>query len=112
MRTLGILRAPHIINNIDSFIIQGLGFSFTIMSAPRNSKRKGDGQRLNDAQRLEIIGLLEQPKTPSMRNIARQFGVDEKVIRNLKANKNGIRERARTVDQATQAKTFRVSQYG
>ena len=78
------------------------------MSSQRAVKRKGEGNRLSDRQRLEIIALLEQPKSPSMRNIARQYGVDEKTIRKLKANKNIICERAQRVDQATQESTFRV----
>jgi len=56
------------------------------MSSQRLVKRKGEGSRLNDRQRLEIIALLEQPKPPSMRNMARQYGVDDKTIRKLKAN--------------------------
>lgn len=79
------------------------------MSSQRAVKRKGEGNRLSDRQRLEIIALLKQPKSPSMRNIARQYGVDEKTIRKLKANKNIICERAQRVDQATQESTFRAS---
>jgi hypothetical protein len=38
-----------------------------------NKKRRGEGQRLSEAQRLEIIEMIEQPagKKPSMRSIAR-----------------------------------------
>ena len=80
------------------------------MNAQRTSKRKDEGQRLNDCQRMEIINLFDKSKPPSMRSVARQFGVDEKVIRKIKSRKDGIRERAQRVDQVTQETTFRDSQ--
>ena len=80
------------------------------MNAQRTSKRKGEGQRLNDRQRMDIINLLDRSKPPSMRSIAQQFGVDEKVIRKIKSSKDQIRERVQKVDQATQESSFRASQ--
>ena len=73
-------------------------------------KRKGEGPRLNDRQRMEIIALFDKPKPPSMRSIAREYGVNEKTIRNLRSNKDIVRERAQNVNQATQETTKRVSQ--
>jgi len=64
------------------------------MSLQCSVKHKGKGSHLNDHQHLEIIALLEQPKPPSMRNMAQQYGIDDKTIQKLKANKDEILERA------------------
>ena len=79
------------------------------MNAQRTSEHKGEGQRLNDRQRMDIIYLLDQSNPPPMRSIARQFGVDEKLIRKIKSSKVQIRERVQKVDQATQKSSFRAS---
>ena len=44
--------------------------------------KRGQGNCLNDAQCLEIIEKLWQTsgKKPSMRSLAREYGVDEKAI--------------------------------
>lgn len=72
-------------------------------------KRKGHDQRLNNRQRMEIITVLEQSKPSTNQSIARQYGVDEKIIRKLKASKDEICERIQRIDHATQEYTFRVS---
>ena len=43
---------------------------------------------LNDEERLQI--LVEQPSSPSLRNIGRQFGVSESAIRSLIKKKDEI----------------------
>ena len=73
-------------------------------------KAKGKGPRLNDRQRMEIIALFDKPKPPLMQSIAQEYGVDEKTIRNLRSNKDIVRERPQNVNQATQETAKRVSQ--
>ncbi|EGZ07952.1 hypothetical protein PHYSODRAFT_256009 [Phytophthora sojae] len=64
------------------------------------SKRKrgsgpGSGPRLNDLQRLEIIQRHRSMSAPvSLRQLARDFGVDEKTIRRVVAASNDIEARA------------------
>jgi hypothetical protein len=65
------------------------------MSLQRAGERRGEGPRLNDRQRMEIIASFDKPKPPSMRSIAQEYGVDEKTIRNLRSNKDIVHERAR-----------------
>jgi len=48
---------------------------------------RGKGTRLNDAQRLQIIDIIDRPNPPSMRSIARQFDVTEKAIHKIKLPK-------------------------
>ena len=67
------------------------------------SKRKrGEGRRLNDSERLQIIKRLEHPCLESMRSIAWQIGITEKVVKSIKKKgkdwisywKNGWKEPA------------------
>ncbi|KAE9160724.1 hypothetical protein PF004_g31076, partial [Phytophthora fragariae] len=61
------------------------------------SKRKrgaGSGPRLNDVQRLEIIQRHRSVSAPvSLRQLARNFGVDEKTIRRVVAASADIEAR-------------------
>ena len=62
------------------------------MSTSTTEKHKrGSGTCLKDAQRLQILDFLEQLLPPSIRQIARQFDVDEKAIRNLIKKKDEVR---------------------
>ena len=74
-----------------------------------STHKQGVGVRLNDEQRLQILELLEQPLSPSLRNIGRQFSVSEFSIRSLIKKKNEIRLRVQTEDQNARKKTFRGS---
>ena len=71
--------------------------------------KRGAGLRLNDEQRLQILDLVEQPSSPSLRNIGRQFGVSESAIRSLIKKKDEIRLRAQQKDHNARKKTFRGS---
>lgn len=75
-----------------------------------NKKRRGEGQRLSEAQRLEIIEMIEQPagKKPSMRSIARMYGVNDKTIRNVLAASQEIKSRAVNMEISVREKTFRI----
>ena len=78
------------------------------MSTSTTEKHKrGSGTCLKDAQRLQILDFLEQLLPPSIRQIARQFYVDEKAIRNLIKKKDEVRMRAEQQDQNKQMTTFR-----
>ena len=71
--------------------------------------KRGAGLRLNDEQRLQILDLVEQPSSPSLRNIGRQFGVSESAIRSLIKKKDEIRLHAQQKDQNTRKITSKVS---
>ena len=75
-----------------------------------NKKRRGEGQRLSEAQRLEIIEMIEQPagKKSSMRSIARMYGVNDKTIRNVLAASQEIKSRAVNMEISIREKTFRI----
>jgi len=62
------------------------------MSLQQTVKRKGEGICLNNRQCMEIIVFLDKPRPPSLQSIAWEYGVNEKTIRNLKENKDVVRE--------------------
>ena len=75
----------------------------------RSKRKKGEGKRLNDEERLEIINMLENPNCSSMRSIARDLGVGEKTIRNIKSNMAAIKARIVQTNDAKRKKTKRLS---
>ena len=75
----------------------------------RSKRKKGEGKRLNDEERLEIINMLENPNCSSMRSIARDLGVGEKTIRNIKSNMAAIKARIVQTNDAERKKTKRLS---
>ncbi|KAF1318683.1 Jerky protein, partial [Globisporangium splendens] len=70
-------------------------------------RKRGGGERLNDAQRLEIIRLRRQDNPPSLRSLAREFRVTEKSIRNVMQSAAEIEKRNENVDVKQQTQTFR-----
>ena len=75
-----------------------------------NSTHKwGVGPRLNDEQRLQVLDLVEQPSSPSLRNIGRQFGVTEYPIRSLIKKKDEVWVCVHQKDQNTIITSFRGS---
>lgn len=70
----------------------------------RSKRKKGEGKRLNDEERLEIINMLENPNCSSMRSIARDLGVGEKTIRNIKSNMAAIKARIVQTNDAERKK--------
>ena len=75
-----------------------------------DSKRKrGEGRRLNDSERLQIIESREHPCSESMRSIARQFGINEKVVRIIKKDKEKIKSRIEKMDENSRLKSKRAS---
>ena len=47
---------------------------------------RGQGRRLTDAERLQILNIIGGPNPPSIRKIAREFGIDEKAVHKIKAS--------------------------
>mmetsp|Transcript_22281 Transcript_22281/g.32563 ORF Transcript_22281/g.32563 Transcript_22281/m.32563 type:complete len:148 (-) Transcript_22281:422-865(-) len=74
-----------------------------------NKRGKGRGRRLTDEQRLQIIQKLESRNAPSMRSIAREYGVNEKSIRYLKKDKDAIKERISQTSERSRKVTKRAS---
>ena len=72
-------------------------------------RRKGEGKRLTDAERLKIIEALEGENPISMRRIALNFGVGEKTIRNIKKRKTEIKQRVSTSTVSESQKRKRIS---
>ena len=75
-----------------------------------SKRKKGEGKRLNDEERLQIINKLENPNNySSMRSIARDFGVGEKTIRDIKKNMIQIKARISQTSEEQRKKTKRIS---
>ena len=74
-----------------------------------SKRKKGEGKRLNDEERLQIIKKLENPNYSSMRSIARDFGVGEKTIRDIKKNMIQIKARISQTSEEQRKKTKRIS---
>lgn len=74
-----------------------------------SKRKKGEGKRLNDEERLEIINMLENPNCSSMRSIARHVGVGEKTIRNIKSNMVAIKAHIVETNDAQRKETKRIS---
>jgi Tc5 transposase DNA-binding domain/CENP-B N-terminal DNA-binding domain len=72
-------------------------------------RRKGEGKRLTDAERLQIIEALEGANPLSMRRIALNFGVGEKTIRNVKKRKTEIKQRVSSSTVSESQKRKRIS---
>ena len=72
-------------------------------------RARGQGKRLYDAQRLEIVNIIDGLNPPSLRSIGRQFEVNEKVIRNIKESKYEIKNRTSTMTEAARKKSKRAS---
>jgi Tc5 transposase DNA-binding domain/CENP-B N-terminal DNA-binding domain len=72
-------------------------------------RRKGEGKRLTDAERLQIIEALEGANPLSMRRIALNFGVGEKTIRNVKKRKTEIKQRVSNSTVSESQKRKRIS---
>ncbi|RHY38460.1 hypothetical protein DYB34_009242 [Aphanomyces astaci] len=64
------------------------------LNAPR---KRGEGKRLTDTERLQILGLFSAPvfanTAPSNRRVAKQYGVSESAIRALRLKEAKIIER-------------------
>lgn len=71
---------------------------------------KGKGKRLSDAERMQIIEMLESPTPPKMRKLARDFGVDEGSIRYVNKTKDTIKARNVGTTQTTREATYRHAQ--
>ena len=56
-------------------------------------RRKGEGKRLNENERMNIIAVIESENSPSLRKIAKLFGVGEKTVRDIKVKKEEIKHR-------------------
>ncbi|RLN74372.1 hypothetical protein BBJ28_00019274, partial [Nothophytophthora sp. Chile5] len=67
-----------------------------LYAPPAATKRKrGSGPRLNDLQRLEIVRKRQAATPPvSLRQLARDYGVDEKTVRRVVAASADIEARA------------------
>ena len=74
-----------------------------------SKRKKGEGKRLNDEERLQIIQKLENPNYSSMRSIARDFGVGEKTIRNIKKNMVTLKARIVQTNEEQRKKSKRIS---
>lgn len=72
-----------------------------------DKRKRGTGERLNDAQRLEIIRRRREEKPPSLRSLAREFNVSDKSIRNVMLCAEEIEKRNVNVDLKHQLQTFR-----
>ena len=72
-----------------------------------STRKRGVGPRLNDEQRLQILDLVEQPSSPSLRNIGRKFGVSESAIRSLIKKKDEVQMCVQQKDQNTRKTTFK-----
>ena len=72
-----------------------------------STHKRGAGPRLNDEQRLQILELVEQPSTPSLRKIGRKFGVSEGAIRSLIKKKDEVQICVQQKDQNTRKTTFK-----
>lgn len=70
-------------------------------------RKRGTGERLNDAQRLEIIRRRREENPPSLRSLAREFNVSDKSIRNVMLCAEEIEKRNVNVDLKHQLQTFR-----
>lgn len=70
----------------------------------QTSKSRDQGQCLNDC--MEVINLLET----YMRNIVKQFGVNEYFFWMIKSSKDDFREQIHSIHQATKESTLRASQ--
>lgn len=75
--------------------------------APALKRKRGGGERLNDAQRLEIIRQRRQPDAPSLRKLAGAFNVSERSIRNVMLSAAVIEQRAAHADVKAQLRTYR-----
>ncbi|TYZ68261.1 hypothetical protein PybrP1_005297 [[Pythium] brassicae (nom. inval.)] len=71
------------------------------------TRKRGGGERLNDAQRLEIIRLRRQTDAPSLRSVASAFNVSERSIRNVMLSAAVIEQRTAHTDLQCQLRTFR-----
>ena len=60
------------------------------MDAKNGRGKRGQGKRLTDAERLEVIKLIEE-KRKSGREIARDFGVTKAAIRKIKNEKESMK---------------------
>ena len=74
----------------------------------RSKRKKGKGNRLNDEERLEVINMLENPNCSSIRSIARDLGVGEKTIRNIKSNMAAIKARIVQTNDAKRKKNKKI----
>lgn len=72
-------------------------------------KRKGQGSRLSDSQRLEILNKKARYNPPSNRALGREYGVSEKTIRDTVNRGNEIRRRCAAVPKHVQERTQRVA---
>lgn len=68
---------------------------------------KGSGKRLSDDDKIKIIRLMESPHPPKMRKLARDYGVNDKSIRNIVKNKDTIKSRIENTSGSTHCTRFR-----
>ena len=70
--------------------------------------RKGQGKRLSESQRSDIIAKLSRSNPPSKRSVAREFDVTEGAIRKIWENREEIQNRCASMSEDFKAQTFRV----
>lgn len=75
----------------------------------RVKRRSGEGRRLTDAERYEIIKIIEEPGRPSLRQIARDFEIGEKTVRNIRNQKDIIKARVAKATNPEQLQVRRIN---
>ena len=93
----------------DSTFSKGFFVKSGKMDCCIKKRRKGEGKRLTDAERIQIIEALEGTNPMSMRRIALDFGVGEKTIRNIKKRKTDIKHRVSNSTVSASQKRKRTS---
>jgi hypothetical protein len=68
---------------------------------------KGAGQRLSEAKRMQIIEMLESPNPPKIRKLARDFGFDEKSIREVNKMRGEIKARNANTTESIRGAAYR-----
>ena len=66
--------------------------------------KQGAGKRLNDADRFQKTQLLSSHNPPSMRKIARNYDVNEKIIRKINVNNISIQAQIEQTDELSHTK--------
>ena len=72
-------------------------------------RKSGEGRRLTDAERYEIIKIIEEPGRPSLRQIARDFEIGEKTVRNIRNQKDIIKTRVAKATNPEQLQVRRIN---
>jgi hypothetical protein len=70
---------------------------------------RGQGKRLSESQRLEIIRKLQKTNGPSKRSLAREYQVSESAIRKVWGNRETIENRSSMMSSKGLESRFRNS---